>query len=156
MPKSSKVCWKYRTRKRSAILETLYRKSLIYSGFPSIINNWITFSSLHQFSPFSEVHFRADVEDKCTEEYSSGLRGSTRNALGRLNGAWVRPPPPPPERPAHKRLPPFVGFLCTRRTRLWYAALLMRLLLKHRSVRLSLHQQMTTWNYSPDGHTHLP
>ena len=33
---------------------------------------------------------------------------------------------------------------------------LMRLLPKHRLIRLPLHRQMTAWSCSPDGHIHLP
>ena len=50
-----------RTRKRATILETLRQETLILSGLSGILDNEISPSSLHQFSPISRGFLRTDV-----------------------------------------------------------------------------------------------
>ena len=102
------------TRKRMTFLEAHLWKTLILRGFSAIIEKWISLSSLHQFSPFSEVFLRADVKINTRSGIEVVITGLTRNQLY-LRVPWVRIPPTPPENSVCKRFLPFAGFFffCT-------------------------------------------
>ena len=97
------------TRKRMTFLEAHLWKTLILRGFSAIIEKWISLSSLHQFSPFSEVFLRADVKINTRSGIEVVITGLTRNQLY-LRVPWVRIPPTPPENSVCKRFLPFAGF----------------------------------------------
>ena len=64
--------WRVRIRNRVTSLLASFAETVDLQAFNALMIGLCAWISLHQFSPFSEVDFWADVEDKYTESYRSG------------------------------------------------------------------------------------
>ena len=67
--------WRIRIRNRVTSLLAPFAETVDLQAFNALMIGLCAWISLHQFSPFSEVDFWADVEDKYTESYRSGHNG---------------------------------------------------------------------------------